>query len=64
MNSMDLLYCAACAALAAGKDILDVYLDPNSDFGIEKKADNSPLTIAFIHFAFTCDDLRSKSFNP
>lgn len=46
MNSMDLLYCAACAALAAGKDILDVYLDPNSDFGIEKKADNSPLTIA------------------
>ena len=46
MNSMELLYGAVCAALAAGKDILDVYLDPNSDFGIEKKADNSPLTIA------------------
>ena len=46
MNSMELLYGAVCAALAAGKDILDVYLDPNSDFGIEKKADNSPLTTA------------------
>lgn len=46
MNAMDLLYCATCAALAAGKDILEVYHDPNSDFGIEKKADNSPLTRA------------------
>lgn len=34
------------AALAAGKVILEVYEDPASDFQIEKKADNSPLTIA------------------
>lgn len=34
------------AALAAGKVILDVYNDPASDFQIEKKADNSPLTLA------------------
>ncbi|HSH20913.1 MAG TPA: 3'(2'),5'-bisphosphate nucleotidase CysQ, partial [Draconibacterium sp.] len=32
------------AALKAGEEILDVYY--NSDFGIEYKADNSPLTIA------------------
>ena len=34
------------AALCAGKDILSIYNDPASDFQIEKKADNSPLTIA------------------
>lgn len=34
------------AALCAGKDILSIYNDPTSDFQIEKKADNSPLTIA------------------
>lgn len=34
------------AALAAGKAILEVYNDPASDFQIERKADNSPLTIA------------------
>lgn len=34
------------AALAAGKEILEVYNDPASDFQIEKKADNSPLTLA------------------
>lgn len=34
------------AALAAGKEILDVYNDPFSDFQIERKADNSPLTLA------------------
>ena len=32
------------AALAAGKEILNVYNDPSSDFQIERKADNSPLT--------------------
>lgn len=42
----EMLSCAIRAALLAGKDILDVYNDPKSDFGIEKKADNSPLTIA------------------
>ena len=34
------------ALFAAGKDILSIYNDPTSDFQIEKKADNSPLTIA------------------
>lgn len=34
------------AALCAGKDILSIYNDPASDFQVERKADNSPLTIA------------------
>ena len=34
------------AALKAGAQILSIYNDPQSDFGIERKADNSPLTIA------------------
>lgn len=34
------------AALEAGRCILDVYNDPQADFEIERKADNSPLTIA------------------
>lgn len=34
------------AALAAGENILSIYNDPASDFQIERKADNSPLTIA------------------
>ena len=34
------------AALAAGRKIMDVYTDPKQDFGIERKADNSPLTLA------------------
>ncbi|WP_294471787.1 3'(2'),5'-bisphosphate nucleotidase CysQ [uncultured Bacteroides sp.] len=34
------------AALKAGEEILSIYDDPASDFEIERKADNSPLTIA------------------
>lgn len=34
------------AALKAGEQILSIYEDPASDFEIERKADNSPLTIA------------------
>ena len=34
------------AALKAGENILSIYDDPASDFEIERKADNSPLTIA------------------
>lgn len=34
------------AAIEAGKEILNIYNDPKQDFGIEKKADNSPLTLA------------------
>ena len=37
---------AVKAALMAGEEILKVYNDEASDFGIEIKADNSPLTIA------------------
>lgn len=42
----DYLFRAIRAALQAGGDILEIYNDPASDFGIERKADNSPLTIA------------------
>lgn len=34
------------AALQAGEKILSIYDNPASDFQVEKKADNSPLTIA------------------
>jgi 3'(2'), 5'-bisphosphate nucleotidase len=40
------LMVAIRAAVKAGESILAIYNDPNSDFQIEKKADNSPLTIA------------------
>lgn len=41
-----LLQLAIQAALEAGSEIMGIYLDPKQDFGIEKKADNSPLTLA------------------
>ena len=41
-----ILLTAIRAALEAGKEIMTVYTDPEADFEIEKKADNSPLTIA------------------
>lgn len=41
-----LLETAIKAALEAGKSILDIYNDPAADFEIERKEDNSPLTIA------------------
>lgn len=40
------LFVAVDAALRAGEKILSIYNDPKSDFEIERKADNSPLTIA------------------
>lgn len=40
------LLVAIRAALEAGQEILNIYNDPNQDFEIERKADNSPLTIA------------------
>ena len=40
------LFVAVDAALRAGEKILSIYNDPASDFEIERKADNSPLTIA------------------
>ena len=42
----ELLEIAKRAALDAGAEILRIYTDPSQDFGIEKKADNSPLTLA------------------
>ncbi len=43
MNISDL---ALQAAIEAGKQILKIYNDPEQDFSVEKKSDNSPLTIA------------------
>ncbi len=40
------LQIAIQAAILAGEKIMEIYNDPNSDFGIERKADNSPLTKA------------------
>ena len=42
----DLLLVAIDAALKAGSTIMDIYTDPKADFGVEKKSDQSPLTIA------------------
>ena len=46
MCNSNYLYLAIRAALDAGKAIMDIYNDPNADFGVEQKADNSPLTKA------------------
>lgn len=46
MNYSNYLYIAIRAAIDAGKAIMDIYTDPESDFEIERKADNSPLTKA------------------
>ncbi len=37
---------AITAAILAGREILKIYNDPAADFSVERKADNSPLTIA------------------
>ncbi|MFC2090266.1 3'(2'),5'-bisphosphate nucleotidase CysQ [Bacteroidota bacterium] len=37
---------AITAAILAGRKILEIYDDPNTDFSVERKSDNSPLTIA------------------
>jgi len=42
----ELLRLAIEASRAAGTDIMQIYNDPAQDFGIERKADNSPLTLA------------------
>ncbi len=34
------------AALDAGREIMRIYTDPAQDFGVERKADDSPLTLA------------------
>lgn len=45
MNN-NILQTAILAAYNAGVEIMKIYNDPASDFEIERKADNSPLTIA------------------
>lgn len=42
----EILDLAIRAAIHAGEEIMTIYTDPASDFGIERKSDNSPLTIA------------------
>ncbi len=46
MTLTELLKLAIEASLDAGKAIMKIYTDPSQDFGIERKADNSPLTLA------------------
>ncbi len=46
MSQENYIFVALRAALGAGKEILKIYNDPDADFSVEKKADNSPLTIA------------------
>lgn len=41
-----LLQIAITAALKAGEKILEIYHDPSANFQIEKKSDDSPLTVA------------------
>lgn len=46
MNKTTIINTAIRAAIKAGQEILKIYNDPTSDFSVERKADNSPLTIA------------------
>ena len=46
MIDKSFLYTAVRASIEAGTAIMKIYSDPESDFEIERKADNSPLTIA------------------
>ena len=41
-----LMHDAVLAAIKASNEIMQIYQDTGQDFGIEKKADNSPLTLA------------------
>ncbi len=43
---INLLHLALDAAMVASREIMNIYNDPSSDFGIERQADNSPLTRA------------------
>lgn len=46
MEEKEIMTKAIDAALQAGERIRQVYEDPEADFQVERKADNSPLTIA------------------
>jgi len=45
-NPTDLLRAAVPAALEAGKAVIEIYAHPDAEWEVEKKADNSPLTLA------------------
>lgn len=45
-TNKELLVFAVSASLSAGKSIMEIYGNPETDFNVELKADNSPLTIA------------------
>jgi 3'(2'), 5'-bisphosphate nucleotidase len=45
-NHYTILNTAITASIWAGQEILKIYNDPDADFSVERKADNSPLTIA------------------
>lgn len=55
---------AVRAALEAGAAIMDIYTDPDADFGIERKSDNSPLTIADRKSHETITGILSKTGIP
>lgn len=46
MINKSFLFTAIRASIEAGTAIMKIYSDPEADFEIERKADNSPLTIA------------------
>lgn len=45
-NLSELLHLATDAAIRAGEAIMEVYTSPTVDWEVERKADNSPLTLA------------------
>lgn len=46
MQNINILDLAINTSVYAGREIMRIYNDPSQDFGIETKADNSPLTLA------------------
>lgn len=46
MENFNILDLAINTSVYAGREIMRIYNDPSQDFGIETKADNSPLTLA------------------
>lgn len=63
MDKTTLIY-AVRAALEAGAAIMDIYTDPDADFAVERKSDNSPLTIADRKSHETITGILSKSGIP
>ena len=46
MQNINILDLAINTSVYAGREIMRIYNDPSQDYGIEMKADNSPLTLA------------------